>query len=1047
MTTILHDLSTQEYGKIVLARRKRFTFSRYSSPTPVHILAALEEQDAQRTSNSASSGRQSSAKDTDEQRNSYLFCLQLDDTTAFLGCTPERLFRLEGQNILTEALAGTVRRGSDGNEGEVLSELLSSKNLEEHRFVVDYIRSALADCGVHADTNGPHVRRLPRLMHLSTHIRGQFPRPSDTVRNSRCTVGEGKASESNVFKLLRTLHPTPAVCGMPREKTITELEKLENFDRGLFAGPLGWFSRDAGEFCVAIRSALVHDNEVTAFAGSGIVPASESRSEWDETELKMSAFNDLFHPDICKSDLCSESLPMEMVTPALSIDSCYHVIHTHEEQRERSDDAYKHTNGTVVRSGFSGLPLHGDTTSRSPSQPGSLSSLTSSCGNRNSGIAAESTQIDFDTARLHDMPNLNVLWGCCAVEELCRNHVNTFFVAPGSRSAPLAIGVVRSRHAMLYVAHDERGAGFMAVGYARATGRAAAVITSSGTAVANLLPAVVEASMDSLPLVLLTADRPPELREVGANQSIHQPGIFGSYCQWWKDIPCPSEHVPLRNLLSDIDYSVYRSGSGDLSTSRQAGPVHLNMMFRENLAPDHQPWDRAYVGSIGMRWQKSLMPLTQYHSTRPGRSVMRGLECATSQQLVCNAFLEGLLCDLKEKRAGVVVVGGGARCIQTANDAIAVYEIAEILGWPVISDVCGGMRFDTSRSGRLVHYADQILTSEVLTQALVPDAVLQLGERITSKRTSRLISSASKYCLENDKEFMHVVVSGSSRRCDQSFTVSHQLQTSVGEILEVLQAIVGLSGRAIQIEDRKLRGARKESKLMVLTEISDKIDMALQTMMQSSVEGDDLTEPWCSRVISECVPVTSALFIGNSMVIRDMDAFGRGRPDGIHLRVAGNRGASGIDGLVSSGIGFGVGLNREVTIVLGDMSMLHDLNALHILRSENKQVSKRVSIIVVNNGGGGIFSVLPIAKHRELFSPIFDTPHSVQFRQACEMFGLEYEGVRSVSGLRKAVSKDGTAHRMIEAFVSPDHASNAALHQRLGAAVAQQVTSFLACKS
>ncbi|CDF33800.1 unnamed protein product [Chondrus crispus] len=1023
ITTILRDLSTGQYGKIVLARRKRFSFNPHASPTPVHILAALEEQDALKTRHFPPLNGETRPQDSAEQRNSYLFCLQLDHRSAFLGCTPERLFRLEGQSILAEALAGTVRRGSDGNEGQVLSELMSSKNLEEHRFVVDYIRTALADCGVQADTNGPHVRRLPRLMHLATHIHGQFPLPSDTSLNGhRADVG-GNASGSNVFKLLRTMHPTPAVCGMPREKTITELENLEDFDRGLFAGPLGWFSREAGEFCVAIRSALVHDNDVTAFAGSGIVPASESRSEWDETELKMSAFTDLFQPAVHKPHVRTERLLMEMVTPLLAANLSLHDLHKLENGDTYPYGTCNGSNTTHVRSGLSGLSLHENSLGAPPpSRSGSTNSLDSSYETCNASTPVGPSSLDFDASMLKDMPNLNTLWGCCVIEELCRNHVNTFFVAPGSRSAPLAVGVVRSRHAILHITHDERGAGFLAVGYARATGRAAAVITSSGTAVANLLPAVVEASMDNLPVILLTADRPPELREVGANQAIRQCEIFGSYTLWTKDIPCPSTCIPLRNLLSDIDYAVHKSGSGSLSSSYESGPIHLNMMFREKLAPDHQAWDREYVNAVGTRWQKSLAPLTQYHSTSS----------------TCTASLEGLFHDLQRKVAGVIIVGGGCGCIRTEDEALALYEIAETLRWPVISDVCGGLRLNKWKKGRLVHYADQILISRAATQALVPDAVLQIGERVTSKRVYELISSASKVCSDRDEEFAHVVVSRSSKRCDQGFTVTHRLRSEVSEILEAVKMVPRASGK-------------RESKLMVLTEISDKMDMVLQKMMQSSVEGDELTEPWCSRVISECTPAFSGLFVGNSMVIRDMDAFGRGRADGMHVRISGNRGASGIDGVVSSGIGFGLGLRREVTIVLGDMSLLHDLNALHLLRRGGAEAWHRVTVVVVNNGGGGIFSMLPIGKHRDVFSPVFDTPHSVEFRHACDMFGMQYHGVRSVGGLRDALNDGGDGgdgggrrHRMIEAFVSGDHGSNAALHQRLGAAVAQQVASFFA---
>lgn len=1042
MRTILSALHARRYDKIVLARRKRFIFHPNAPPSPTAILAALDAQNAR-----------SPAAAT---RSTYLFCLQLDHYHAFLGCTPERLFHLEGCTILTEALAGTVRRSADGNEGEVLSELLSLKNLEEHRFVVDYIRTALASCNVSAQTNGPHVRRLPRLMHLATDIRAQFPSPKSPDAQQAAHT-----PQSNVYRLLRTMHPTPAVCGMPRENTMAELPGLEDFDRGFFAGPLGWFSRDAGEFCVAIRSALVYGCEVTAYAGSGIVQASESKSEWDETELKMSAFTDLFHAGgmgritehgagIC----CPHAMESAEQSTVLLREAARQVENSISDQEGEDPLATKSTpllaesSIGAIRISATGkpcLPWRGPSSNSSSS----VLSLAPSC------VPEEaSTSDSFDPTKLQCMPNLNALWGCCCVEELCRNGITTFFVAPGSRSAPLAIGVVRSRYAKLTVAHDERGAGFLAVGFARATGRAAAVVTSSGTAVANLLPAVVESAMDSLPMILITADRPPELRDVGANQAIHQSQIFGNYTRWNKDMPCPSEDVPLRNLLSDVDYAVHMSGSGVVEGLSQigpvgAGPVHLNMMFREKLAPDQQGWDRKYVAALGTGWPQSLLPMTQYGMS-VGQMESDGLHSTDSFPSASKDIsLSAIFAALRRKKAGLLIVGGGTGSVRTENEGLAIYEIADILGWPVISDVCGGLRFHKPTGGNLVHYADQILTSHIATERLVPDAVLQFGERLTSKRLCSMIRNAS--VVPREEEFVHVLVSSSTRRCDPSFTVTHRIHSNITYILTCLTPLVlqniGFSNHGVfsQIRQRKPKDKTQPSKLMILTKISEKVDSVLQELSTSEAK-TELTEPWCARVISEAIAHPSALFIGNSMPIRDFDAFSSATTNGMRIKVASNRGASGIDGLVSSGIGFGLGSGLDVTIVLGDMSMLHDMNALHLLRRTNNCIPVNVTIIVVNNGGGGIFSMLPIAKHRDVFSPVFDTPHAVQFRHACDMFGLHYVAVRSVEELRKEIKNNNSirAHRLIEALVPNDHASNAATHQGLGAVVSQQVSTFFA---
>lgn len=290
MNTILEDITSRKYDKIVLARRKQFKFHADAPPRPLHILKALLEQNApyqknlQRSSQSDTNNPSASEASQVHPPNAdtYLFCLQLDHDEAFLGCTPERLFKLDGENVLAEALAATVRRAPDEDERDALETLLNEKSVNEHRFVVDDIVASLSRCGFRPRPDGPHVRRLPRLMHLVTHITAPpaAARPQDAV--------------NDVPRLLSELHPTPAVCGFPRDATIDEIAALEKFDRGLFAGPFGWFSADVADFCVAIRSACVHGLNVTAYAGCGIVKASESKSEWDESELKMSAFTDLF---------------------------------------------------------------------------------------------------------------------------------------------------------------------------------------------------------------------------------------------------------------------------------------------------------------------------------------------------------------------------------------------------------------------------------------------------------------------------------------------------------------------------------------------------------------------------------------------------------------------------------------------------------------------------------------------------------------------------------------------------------------------------------
>lgn len=1034
MSHILQDLEKGNYEKVVLARKKRFRFHPECAPQPLDVLSALWRQSRYAAGSSGPA------------RNTYMFCLQLEEGVAFLGNTPERLFRLDGGRILADALAGTVRRAEKGNEGDLLSELMGAKNLKEHAYVVDYITTTLANCGVRASTSGPHVRRLPRLMHLATQVQGSFPNDPAVVSGEEAKIEK----EGRVFRLLMAMHPTPAVCGLPGEKAIAEIAKLEGFDRGFFAGPFGWFSKDSAEFCVAIRSALVHDCDVTTYAGCGIVIGSESKSEWDESELKLSPFSDLFWDMRKKVNDSTSECYLELLQPDRSDISGSGSIHSLVRPEGSNgatvvvpnlqcgtDPSLKDSTSPAASANELAI-TRGSNIPSSAESSDSVSSLVTASPKR----PGKDLPVSFDTGELESVPNLNTLWGCCCVEELCRNGVDCFFVAPGSRSAPLAVGVGRSRHANAFVVHDERGAGFLAVGYARATGRAAVVITTSGTAVANLLPAVVEASMESLPMIILTADRPPELRDIGANQAIYQANIFGTYTRWAKDIPCPSEDIPLRNLLSDIDYAVHLSGSegaGGNSRGYQCGggPVHLNMMFREQLAPDVEPWNRNYIKGVGKKWQKSVNPLTTYGKLATVNARAYSIDDERKSDYRGRG---SVISEIVSRTSGVIVLAGGSGCIRSPDEGLEACEIARILGWPIISDVCGGLRFDSLHEDLVIRYADQIFTSSVASQLFLADCVLQFGERLTSKRLCKFIKAAS----DSQEDFVHILVTGSSKRCDPLFTVTHQVRSTVSEFLEECAVVVENSKetRIANVGQFHTGGALWKNPLSKLITLTAQIDETMNQMMSRTPSGR-LTEPWLARAILENVERPGALFIGNSMPIRDLDAFGGAAHDGLRLRVAANRGASGIDGIVSSGIGFGIGLDLDVTVVVGDMSMIHDLNALHLLREDDKNLAIRVTIVVVNNGGGGIFSLLPIAKHRDVFSPFFNTPHSLEFVKACEMFGLDYAAVNSLEELRSTFRKRGTArgHWLIEAFVPTDHEDNAALHRKLFSELAEQVSN------
>jgi 2-succinyl-5-enolpyruvyl-6-hydroxy-3-cyclohexene-1-carboxylate synthase len=551
-------------------------------------------------------------------------------------------------------------------------------------------------------------------------------------------------------------------------------------------------------------------------------------------------------------------------------------------------------------------------------------------------------------------PNINAFWADLIVEELIRNGVDQFCLAPGSRSAPLALAVASNPRAKSVVHFDERGLAYFALGRARGSGRPVAVVTTSGTAAANLLPAVVEASMDGVSLVLLTADRPPEPRDTGANQTIDQVKLFGAYVCWSVDLPCPDASINPRMVLTTVDQAVHRSGSG---------PVHINCMFREplDLTPDKTN-SRALEKQLGP-WRASHKSLTSYSSPSHAPST----ELATL---------------LKECRRGLVTVGA----LQNDKEAKSVARFAERLGWPVFPDVLSGLRLRAS-AGPVIHHADLALLKGVPGRV---DAVLHIGGRLVSKRMAQFIETARprRYIVANDRP----------DRMDASHSVTHRIECSMERLPLV-------------------RGERADQ---AWHEANRRIGAALDEWERTS---RDLSEPLAARLVSRLIPSDHALFLGNSMPVRDMNMFGCSSSPA--RAVFANRGASGIDGTLASGLGCG----SPATILIGDLAMLHDLNSLALAR-ERKAV-----IVVLNNNGGGIFSYLPVAGVGGPFERFFGTPHGLSFEAAADLFGVGYVQPRGRAEFEAAYRAAGECRTATLIEVRTGRTENVRAHRKLQRAI------------
>ncbi|CAL8994804.1 unnamed protein product [Prunus brigantina] len=606
-----------------------------------------------------------------------------------------------------------------------------------------------------------------------------------------------------------------------------------------------------------------------------------------------------------------------------------------------------------------------------------------------------------------DCANINTVWASLIIEECCRLGLMYFCVAPGSRSSPLAVAA--STHPLItcIVCFDERSLAFHAVGYARGSHKPAVVITSSGTAVSNLLPAVVEASQDFVPLLLLTADRPAELQDAGANQAINQVNHFGSFVRFFFSLPAPTDHIPARMVLTTLDSAVH------WATSSPYGPVHINCPFREPLENSPSKWMLSCLKGLDF-WMSSAEPFTRYIQVQHVHAYDDG----------CGQMSE-IMNVIKGTNKGLLLIGA----IHSEDEMWAVLLLAKHLQWPVVADILSGLRLrklltafpEIEDDLLFVDHLDHALLSDSVRSGINLDVIIQIGSRITSKRVAKM--------LEDCFPCSYVMVDKHPFRQDPSHIVTHRIQSSIVEFADYL------CKAGFPHMSNEWSAYLRMLNAMVARELSFQIYAT-----------DSLTEPQVAHAVSEALSAESALFIGNSMAIRDADMYGRGWSgcsDRIAdatskselpchmIRVAGNRGASGIDGLLSTAVGFAVGCNKQVLCVIGDISFLHDTNGLAIVNQ--RTLRKPMTIVVINNHGGAIFSLLPLADRVEprILNQYFYTSHNVSIHELCAAHGVMHLHVKTKLELEDALftSQHEEVDRVIEVESCID--ANATFHSTL----------------
>jgi 2-succinyl-5-enolpyruvyl-6-hydroxy-3-cyclohexene-1-carboxylate synthase len=573
-----------------------------------------------------------------------------------------------------------------------------------------------------------------------------------------------------------------------------------------------------------------------------------------------------------------------------------------------------------------------------------------------------------------DPSNRNTALASAFVEELARSGVRRAAIAPGSRSTPLAVAFWRQPDIEVTVHVDERSAGFFALGAAQATRAPVAVLCTSGSAAANLHPAVVEADESAVPLIVLTADRPPELRGIGAGQTIDQLKLYGSAVRWFCEVGTHDADDDGLLHYRSVACRAYASAAGDA----RPGPVHLNLAWREPLAPNEEPGAVSAESPLALEG-RGAVPLTAVSAPSPAPLPDE---------------LERIAGEIGELERGLIVCG---RQLDPALPVL-ISELAAATGYPVLADPTSQMRLGPHDRSMVVSAYDSIARTR--PDALEPELVIRFGEMPTSK-------SLRQWLLGN----------GASRQV--IVDPSHGWNDPSKSAAAILRADPGLVATGITSH----LGPRSAGRFLDDWLAADKAVLEAHTSELGAIEA--MNEPGLHAALGRAHRSGDLVYTASSMPIRDQEEFVGGGPEAV--RFLANRGTNGIDGFVSSGIGAAVASGTPTTIVLGDLCLFHDLGGLLALR----EAKAPVRIVVIDNGGGAIFHFLPQAEALagDEFEALLGTPTGIEPGRVAALFGIEHRPLARVADLENVLAA-GTG--LIS--VSVDREQNVEVHKRLRAA-------------
>jgi len=532
------------------------------------------------------------------------------------------------------------------------------------------------------------------------------------------------------------------------------------------------------------------------------------------------------------------------------------------------------------------------------------------------------------------LPNSATLWAEILVEELYRSGLRRVCIAPGSRSTALTLAFAAHPDIRHFLHLDERSAAFFALGLALGSGKPTALVCTSGTAAAEFFPAVIEASQSNIPLLMLTADRPPELRHSGANQTIDQIKLYGDFVRWSVDAPLP-EINPSQRLIRSLRALANRALAIAQGLNCAPGPVHVNLPFRKPLEPIHVSDDA-----------------TPKFMTRDGDAPWTGIHISSRHPT--HDIVAELGARMHSASRGLIIAG--PRC-PDGDFPAALADLSAATGYPVLADPLSGLRFGphTARGSIIAGYS-LALKAGLLAKSPLPQIVLRFGSMPVSQALSDYLESLPE-------EIPQIGIDPHESWNDPIYTNSDFVAA------DPLALVHGLLSQKITFSIDKDWA---------------QLWQAAEEQVWAVVQTAEFYEGKLVANLVDVLPAGMRLFVANSLPIRHVDECAPTRL--VPLKVYANRGASGIDGTNSTALGVAAASENPLTLLTGDISFYHDQNGLLALRESGI----KATIVLINNNGGGIFHRLPIAEFEPSFTELFATPHGLDFKHTAHLFGLNH---------------------------------------------------------